>query len=94
MANAAARMVIDPAFTVAEVDERVFGSFGPSALTRRSARGGMLAHEARPAQLRDHARHGRARDAGQSRELRPAGVAGGAQGSDHADEVLFSKLLE
>jgi alpha-N-arabinofuranosidase len=27
MANAAARMVIDPAFTVAEVDERVFGSF-------------------------------------------------------------------
>jgi hypothetical protein len=37
LANGAARMVIDPAFTVAEVDESVFGSFGPSALTRRSA---------------------------------------------------------
>src|SRR3954451_3828075 len=27
MANSAGRMVIDPAFTVAEVDERIFGSF-------------------------------------------------------------------
>jgi hypothetical protein len=27
VANGAARMVIDPAFTVAEVDKRVFGSF-------------------------------------------------------------------